>query len=127
MSKKQLILIAAGVMAVSLLNGCSTAAGGNQTADTTQAVQTAEDTETEKETDNSAAEERSFEETAMGKTRVVYYSATGNTERVANVIAETAGAEGRRAGFGHGRGLGLCIHSVYRLSYLVGHRRMAGG
>lgn len=93
MSKKQLILIAAGVMAVSLLNGCSTAAGGNQTADTTQAVQTAEDTETEKETDNSAAEERSFEETAMGKTLVVYYSATGNTERVANVIAETAGAD----------------------------------
>lgn len=93
MRKKQLILIAAGVMAVSLLAGCSTDAGGNQTADTTQAVQTAEDTETEKETDNSAAEERSFEETAMGKTLVVYYSATGNTERVANVIAETAGAD----------------------------------
>lgn len=28
-----------------------------------------------------------------GKTLVVYYSATGNTERVANIIAEVAGAD----------------------------------
>lgn len=44
--------------------------------------------------ENAASEETSSEDTAeAGKTLVVYFSATGNTERVAKVIAETTGGE----------------------------------
>ncbi len=44
--------------------------------------------------ENAASEETSSEDTAeAGKTLVVYFSATGNTERVAEVIAETTGGE----------------------------------
>lgn len=75
MSNRLFSLVAAGIMAVSLLAGCSADAGENQAASSTQSVQTTESNESE------------------GKTLVVYYSATGNTERVANVIAKAAGAD----------------------------------
>ena len=110
MRKRSLLLFTACMLAAGMLAGCSS--GSEETAAaTTQAPQTAAETEaeTETETENSSAEseettsgETTSEETGAeeasaeggeGKTLVVYFSATGNTERVAQVIAETTGGD----------------------------------
>ena len=110
MRKRSLLLFTACMLAAGMLAGCSS--GSEETAAaTTQAPQTAAETEaeTETETESSSAEseettsgETTSEETGAeeasaeggeGKTLVVYFSATGNTERVAQVIAETTGGD----------------------------------
>lgn len=102
MSKRLFSLIVTGIMAVSLLAGCGAGSGENQTGDSTQPAQAIDEAELEKETGTAATADTGAGETGMestegneseGKTLVVYYSATGNTERVANMIAEAAGAD----------------------------------
>ena len=90
-----------------MLAGCGSS---SDTADTQAATaqQTAAETETEAETtaaetsEEETSEAESAEESessaedagsAEGKTLVVYYSATGNTEEVANYIANATGGE----------------------------------
>ena len=103
-AKNLITMILAGVFSVSLLVGC----GASKTAESSAASSAAQ-TETQSSTaDTTAAEsseqaesntEESAENTAdktnseTGKTLVVYYSASGNTERVAKAAAEAAGAD----------------------------------
>ena len=78
-------LILAGVTAVSLLAGCD--AGTEDSQDSS--AQTAQE-----DTDTQAAEEETDEGTGTsGNVLVVYYSATGNTEEVANYIADATGGD----------------------------------
>lgn len=103
-AKNLITMVLAGVSSVSLLAGCgaskttesSAASSAAQTeaqgsaADTTAAESSAQagskaEESTENTTDKTDAE--------TGKTLVVYYSASGNTERVAKATAEAAGAD----------------------------------
>ena len=68
--KKRLVMILSGVVALSILVGCQS---NNEEIDKTNENEQSQTTDTSKE---------------FGNTLVVYYSATGNTEDVAKMIAE---------------------------------------
>ena len=97
--KKKLIMALAGAAIIGLIAGCGSSRNTSEDTDTTAAAEdtqetadtteTTEDSSTEAETPASAGETDS----EGGKTLVVYYSATGNTENVANMIAEITGAD----------------------------------
>ena len=102
-AKKLLSIILVGVSAVSILAGCSSGNSSQESAsvDTAQA-DTQEDAS--EETDQSGTQEAAGEDTeegqetensgtADGNVLVVYYSATGNTEGVANTIADITGGD----------------------------------
>ena len=100
MRKRGLLLLTACIMTVGILTGCSSSR--EETSGTTQEVQTTAEAETEAESSSTAAEEKTSEEASTeevsaegteGKTLVVYFSATGNTERVAEMIAEATGSD----------------------------------
>lgn len=100
MRKRGLLLLTACIMTVGILAGCSSSR--EETSGTTQEVQTTAEAETEAESSSTAAEEKTSEEASTeevsaegteGKTLVVYFSATGNTERVAEMIAEATGSD----------------------------------
>lgn len=84
-AKKLLSIILVSVSAVGLLAGCgsSTESGQTDTADDAVKNETQEDT----------AQDGVQTDGASGNVLVVYYSATGNTEAVANIIAETTGGD----------------------------------
>ncbi len=87
-AKKILSLILAGAAAVSLLAGCGSDTENTQ-ADTAQS-DAQEDTAQD---ETQITGEDGSDTTASGNVLVVYYSATGNTEEVANTIAETTGGD----------------------------------
>ena len=104
---KKAVTLFAALAVMGMLAGCGSS---SDTADTQAATaqQTASETETEAETtaaetsEEETSEAESAEESessaedagsAEGKTLVVYYSATGNTEEVANYIANATGGE----------------------------------
>ena len=87
-AKKILSLILAGAAAVSLLAGCGSDTENTQ-ADTAQS-DAQEDTAQD---ETQITGEDGSDTTALGNVLVVYYSATGNTEEVANTIAETTGGD----------------------------------
>lgn len=100
MRKRGVLLLTACIMTVGILAGCSSSR--EETSGTTQEVQTTAEAETEAESSSTAAEEKTSEEASTeevsaegteGKTLVVYFSATGNTERVAEMIAEATGSD----------------------------------
>ena len=74
-----------------------TAAATTAEVQTTETVSEAQDTETAAQKDNPQAEAETEEaensDAEGGKTLVVYYSASGNTEEVANTIAEVTGGD----------------------------------
>ena len=100
--KKWIALLLTTVMAAGLV-----ACGSSQTQTSTQAAAETETAQTEservQETESAQSETESTEaadageeteaEAGTGKTLVVYYSATGNTEEVANAIAAATGAD----------------------------------
>ena len=100
-AKKLISMILVGATAMSLLVGC----GSNKTqtqqsasaADTMEAAEDADGTESEEAEDTGkAADADAVDETAdtsEGKTLVGYYSASGNTARVAKAAADAAGAD----------------------------------
>ena len=110
-AKKGISMILSGAAVVGLLAGCGSSSGSSQ-ENSSAAVQegTAEETEntaqeeqTETETTEEPAAEES-EETAdsteasadseeTGNVLDVYYSATGNTDEFANIIADTTGGD----------------------------------
>lgn len=94
-AKKIISMILMGAMAVSLLAGCGSGADNSEKEETSQTSQTNETAaeETGAEESQDSAQASADTETETGKTLVVYYSATGNTENVANVIAETTGGD----------------------------------
>lgn len=112
--KKKIVMTLAGLAMIGLMAGCgssSDTAASADTAETAEASDTAEAAEDTSETAGTTGEDASETETADaseesasgdaaaetdsegGKTLVVYYSATGNTENVANMIAEITGAD----------------------------------
>lgn len=97
MKKRGFLLMTVCILIVGLLAGCG--AGGGQDESQTQSNTGAasENESSAATTEEDSAEAGSEAETdgdgTQGKTLVVYFSATGNTERVAEVIADTTGGE----------------------------------
>ena len=87
-AKKLLSMILVGAAAVSLLAGCGSDTENTQ-ADTAQS-DAQEDTAQD---ETQITGEDGSDTTASGNVLVVYYSATGNTEEVANIIAEATGGD----------------------------------
>ena len=86
---KKLIALLLSLMLVFSLAAC----GNNpQAAETEPATSTPVSEETQ-ELETSEETEAADTESTGGKTLVVYYSASGNTENVSNVIAKTLGAD----------------------------------
>lgn len=97
-AKKLFSMVLAGAAAVSLLAGCSSDTGSTENGaeataqseaqDTQSDADGAQDTSVDVETDDGADEA-----SASGNVLVVYYSATGNTEKAANMIADATGGD----------------------------------
>lgn len=97
-AKKLFSMVLAGAAAVSLLAGCSSDTGSTENGaeataqseaqDTQSDADGAQDTSADAETDDGADEAA-----ASGNVLVVYYSATGNTEEAANMIADATGGD----------------------------------
>ena len=95
-AKKLFSMVLAGAAAVSLLAGCSSDTGSTENGATAQSeaqdtqsdADGAQDTSVDVETDDGADEA-----SASGNVLVVYYSATGNTEEAANMIADATGGD----------------------------------
>ena len=86
-------IMAVGAASMSILAGCQ-ASGTKASNSTTAAAQTEQSSTAE----SSSEAEKTADNTentgnGSGKTLVVYYSASGNTERVAKAAAEAAGAD----------------------------------
>lgn len=97
MKKRRFLLVTVCILIVSMLVGCGS---GNGQVENQEQSNTEEEVENESilaTTEENSTEANSVAETISGridgKTLVVYFSATGNTERVAKVIAETTGGE----------------------------------
>lgn len=99
MKKRLLSLLIAGATIVGLLSGCGAAKDESNNSSTTQTESSAQVTDEPSEAAESGtdetmeASESGANETTEGKTLVVYYSATGTTEKVAGMIADATGGE----------------------------------
>lgn len=101
MSRRVFPLILAGVLTVGSLAGCGSNSGETKSDPVVQTEQVTSEKEVVGEPSDPSedvdTEDTNTEETgsseADGKTVVVYFSATGNTEKVASVIAEATGGE----------------------------------
>ena len=100
-AKNVITMILAGVSSVSLLAGCgasktaqsSTASSAAQTEAQSSAAEVESSVQAESKVEESTENTADKTDSATGKTLVVYYSASGNTERVAKAAAEAAGAD----------------------------------
>ena len=91
--KKIISMFLVGLTAVSLLAGCSSDSGnssGDASDETTQSADQGEDAEAESQDE---ADNTSDDASGSGNVLVVYYSATGNTEEAANLIADATGGD----------------------------------
>lgn len=102
--KKWISIAIIGTAMAGILAACGSSNTAEQAAaattaevQTTETVSEAQDTETAAQKDNPQAEAETEEaensDAEGGKTLVVYYSASGNTEEVANTIAEVTGGD----------------------------------
>lgn len=94
--KKLFTVILTGITAFILLVGCGSDADNNKEDSTSADIQSGAagtDTEDSAKAEDTADTKNSGNAVGNGKTLVVYYSASGNTERVAGVIADAAGAD----------------------------------
>lgn len=87
---KKLTALLLSVVLVLSLAACGSA---NKTASSTTRPETSAPTEQPESSSTAPAESEPETQPETGKTLVVYYSASGNTERVAKDIAEAAGAD----------------------------------
>ena len=87
---KKLTALLLSVVLVLSLAACGSA---NKPASSTTQPETSAPTEQPESSSTAPAESEPETQTETGKTLVVYYSASGNTERVAKDIAEAAGAD----------------------------------
>ena len=99
-AKKIFSMLLVGVTALGLLAGCSSNADDTQNAgaDNTAAEENQDSTTESSDSTAQTAEQSDTEESTdtasgSGNVLVVYYSATGNTEEVANYIADATGGE----------------------------------
>lgn len=91
-AKKLLSMILIGAASVSLLAGCGSNTSDTQ-ADSEDAAQTESSDNTAQADEQESAEDNEDSSSGSGNVLVVYYSATGNTEEVANYIADTTGGD----------------------------------
>ena len=91
-AKKLLSMILIGAASVSLLAGCGSNTSDTQ-ADSEDAAQTESSDNTAQADEQESAEDNEDSSSGSGNALVVYYSATGNTEEVANYIANTTGGD----------------------------------
>ena len=87
--KKLISILAAGTMTMGLLAGCGSSSESTEEDTSGQAAQ--EDSADEGSTDAAASDEA--ETSGSGNVLIAYYSATGNTEAVANMIADATGGD----------------------------------
>ena len=87
---KKLTALLLSVVLVLSLSACGSA---NKPASSTTQPETSAPTEQPESSSTAPAESEPETQPETGKTLVVYYSASGNTERVAKDIAEAAGAD----------------------------------
>ena len=97
MKKRGFLLMTVCILIVGLLAGCG-AGGGQDESQTQSNTGAASENESSAATTEEDSAEASSEaeidgDGTQGITLVVYFSATGNTERVAEVIADTTGGE----------------------------------
>lgn len=86
-AKKLLSMFLIGTMAMGFLAGCGSDAGSGQ-SDTSR-----DEAQEEPAQDASQDDTDGASDAGSGNVLVVYYSATGNTEEVANIIADTTGGD----------------------------------
>ena len=89
MKKRVLSILLVGVVLVGVLSGCGTVKEEQEGSSTSQPQQTNQSSQNE---DTSDVKEDTNEPTAE-KTLVVYFSATGTTEKAAGMIADATGGE----------------------------------
>ena len=96
-AKKILSMLLVGVTALGLLAGCSSNTDDTQSTADNTATEENQDNTADSSTDADAAQSGTEENTdtasGSGNVLVVYYSATGNTEAVANYIADATGGD----------------------------------
>ena len=91
--KKMISIMAVGAASMSILAGWQ-ASGAKASNSTTAAAQTEQSSTAEASSEaEKTADNTENTGNGSGKTLVVYYSASGNTERVAKAAAEAAGAD----------------------------------
>lgn len=93
---KKMTALFLSLLMIFTLTACGSSSSGNDTADTqsgSENTETSAEASTEASTETSAGASVEEPETTEGKTLVVYYSATGNTEEAANYIAAATGAD----------------------------------
>ena len=97
MKKRGFLLMTVCILIVGMLAGCGAGSGQDESQTQSNTGAASENESSAATTEEDSAEASSEAETdgdgTQGKTLVVYFSATGNTERVAEVIAETTGGE----------------------------------
>ena len=97
MRKRGFILMTVCILIVGMLAGCGAGSGQDESQTQSNTGAASENESSAATTEEDSAEAGSEAETdgdgTQGKTLVVYFSATGNTERVAEVIADTTGGE----------------------------------
>lgn len=93
MRKREFLLITMCILIVSMLAGCGQAESQTQSNTTTESENESSAATTEGDSTETSSETETDGDGTEGKTLVVYFSATGNTGRVAEVIAETTGGE----------------------------------
>ena len=96
--KKLISMTLVGMLAMGLLAGCGSSAKNTadvaESSDSTAAETTTDETEAADETtQDETADDTAVATDGTGKTLVVYYSASGNTARVAQAAADAAGAD----------------------------------
>ena len=97
MRKRGFLLMTVCILIVGMLAGCGAGSGQDESQTQSNTGAASENESSAATTEEDSAEASSEAEIdgdgTQGKTLVVYFSATGNTERVAEVIADTTGGE----------------------------------
>lgn len=97
MRKRGFILMTVCILIVGMLAGCGARSGQDESQTQSNTGAASENESSAATTKDDSTEASNGAETdgdgTQGKTLVVYFSATGNTERVAEVIADTTGGE----------------------------------
>lgn len=97
MRKRGFILMTVCILIVGMLAGCGARSGQDESQTQSNTGTASENESSAATTEDDSTEASNEAETdgdgTQGKTLVVYFSATGNTERVAEVIADTTGGE----------------------------------
>lgn len=97
MRKRGFILMTVCILIVGMLAGCGARSGQDESQTQSNTGAASENESSAATTEDDSTEASNEAETdgdgTQGKTLVVYFSATGNTERVAEVIADTTGGE----------------------------------